>query len=333
MKNETIIFFLLLILVSCDERRLNFDQGIIPPVATNFSVVNSVYDDYNSDLEITWASREFSLIFSSSRNSLGDDFDFVGYRGDIFFDLLTGDFLISARDFNFEVLDRINSEANEFGPYFTADYDSNPFRLHKNGGFQRLIYTSDIEANQDIYCIYYNLDDPPDFISDGDVFPVASINTEFNEAYLTIHKGEDPKSEVAYFCSDRDGTWDIWRAAGEEGKLISESAAADLTKVARLSGEADEKCPYVSGNIMVFASDRAGGHGGFDLWYSLYDGTAWSEPVNFGDEINTEYDEFRPVVVQAEDGFFMNDLMIFSSNRPGGMGGFDLYYAGIKRFS
>ncbi len=74
------------------------------------------------------------------------------------------------------------------------------------------------------------------------------------------------------------------------------------------------------------------GHGGFDLWYSLYDGRNWLAPVNFGEEINTEYDEFRPVVVSTEDGFFMNDLLIFSSDRPGGMGGFDLYYAGIKRF-
>jgi hypothetical protein len=29
--------------------------------------------------------------------------------------------------------------------------------------------------------------------------------------------------------------------------------------------------------------------------------------------------------------WFINDLMIFSSNRPGGKGGFDLYYAGIPR--
>ena len=26
---------------------------------------------------------------------------------------------------------------------------------------------------------------------------------------------------------------------------------------------------------------------------------------------------------------FNNDFMIFSSNRPGGLGGFDLYYVGI----
>jgi len=332
MRTGTIISLLILILVSCYDPRLNFDKGIIPPVAINFSEVNSVYDDYNSDMEVTWASQEYSLIFSSSRNSKGQDFDFVGYRGDIFFDLITGDFLISARTFDFEILDAINSNGNEFGPYFTADPNLNPYGSWHNGETQRFFYTSDIAGDQDIYCRYYSLDENRNFISVGDASPLTSLNTGHNEAYLTIHSGEDSGNELVYFCSDRDGTWDIWRAVSEEGKLISESASAEVSKVTRLSGEADEKCPFVNGNIMVFASNRGGGHGGFDLWYSLYDGQNWSEPVNFGDEINSEYDEFRPVIVPAEEGFFMNDLMIFSSDRPGGTGGFDLYYVGIKRF-
>ncbi len=81
---------------------------------------------------------------------------------------------------------------------------------------------------------------------------------------------------------------------------------------------------------MVFASDREGGFGGFDLWYSVYNGQEWSAPVNLGGEINTEYDEYRPVVVSTEDSY-VNDLMVFSSNRPGGKGGFDLYYVGVPK--
>lgn len=81
--------------------------------------------------------------------------------------------------------------------------------------------------------------------------------------------------------------------------------------------------------VMVFASDHEGGFGGFDLWYSVYNGQNWLTPVNMGGDINTEYDEYRLVVVSTEGQGFLNDLMIFSSNRPGGKGGFDLYYAGI----
>ena len=61
----------------------------------------------------------------------------------------------------------------------------------------------------------------------------------------------------------------------------------------------------------------------------MVDGT-WSEPMNFGKEINTSSDEFRPVIAEINE--FDNRLMVFSSNRPGGMGGFDLYYLGIPKF-
>ena len=37
----------------------------------------------------------------------------------------------------------------------------------------------------------------------------------------------------------------------------------------------------------------------------------------------------RPVIVPAPE--FSNDLLLFSSNRPGGAGGYDLYYAGVDR--
>ena len=57
----------------------------------------------------------------------------------------------------------------------------------------------------------------------------------------------------------------------------------------------------------------------------------WSDPINFGEKINTEYDEFRPIVRPQWD--FSNDLMLFSSNRPGGKGGFDLYYVGIDKIN
>jgi hypothetical protein len=84
---------------------------------------------------------------------------------------------------------------------------------------------------------------------------------------------------------------------------------------------------------MVFASNRDGGYGGYDLWYASYDGSEWSEPVNFGPDINTEHDEFRPIIMSTDANKYLNDLLIFSSNRPGGKGGYDLYYTGMKRIT
>ncbi|MBN2863357.1 MAG: hypothetical protein JXN62_09365, partial [Bacteroidales bacterium] len=47
----------------------------------------------------------------------------------------------------------------------------------------------------------------------------------------------------------------------------------------------------------------------------------WSIPVNFGDKINTGDNEFRPITFQ----FLDFNLMIFSSDRSDGKGGYDLY--------
>lgn len=79
---------------------------------------------------------------------------------------------------------------------------------------------------------------------------------------------------------------------------------------------------------LVFTSDKPGGYGGYDLYYSVFRNNAWSQPVNFGDKINTAYDEYRPILVNS--GLTTTEtMMIFSSNRPGGKGVFDLYFVGV----
>ena len=73
--------------------------------------------------------------------------------------------------------------------------------------------------------------------------------------------------------------------------------------------------------LLYFVSDRPGGMGGMDLWYTLIrDGVA-SEPVNLGPHVNTEADEITPFYDQR------NGILYFSSDRMGGKGGFDIYCA------
>lgn len=83
------------------------------------------------------------------------------------------------------------------------------------------------------------------------------------------------------------------------------------------------------GNMMVFTSDRSGGFGGFDLYYSIFSNGQWGMPINFGNKVNSPYDEYRPIITAVYG--FDNNFMIFSSNRPGGKGSFDLYYVGTKK--
>ena len=325
MKKSVSILLVALLLGSCTGKRHNFDRGIIPPVPVNFSSVNSAYDDYNSDIHISWAEQTFSLFFSSNRNSYGNDFDFVSYIGTVSFDLVDGAFTEYSSSVDFYILETLNSSSNEFGPFFTNDVTSDYYW----SGEGRFFYSSDRNGTLDIFCCDYNSEETA-YNPVEDPFPLVSLNTEYDEGYLTIHNDEVADHETVYFTSDRDGTFDIYQAEGEAGTLIDESPTVNITRMSQLSSSADDKCPYVNGNIMVFASDREGGFGGFDLWYSIWDGQQWLDPVNFGDKINTEYDEYRPVVVITDKERFFNDMIIFSSDRPGGKGGFDLYYVGIS---
>ncbi len=74
------------------------------------------------------------------------------------------------------------------------------------------------------------------------------------------------------------------------------------------------------GEWLLFAGNFAGkGFGNFDLYISYDTPTGWSEPVNLGANINTEFWESSPSLSPDKNALY------FSSNRPGGYGGKDLY--------
>ncbi|TDX00673.1 OmpA family protein [Dinghuibacter silviterrae] len=80
--------------------------------------------------------------------------------------------------------------------------------------------------------------------------------------------------------------------------------------------------PAVStdGKVLLFASDRPGGSGGFDLWYASLDNNGVpGTPVNLGPGINTAGDEEAPYY----DAF--SRTLVFSTNGRVGMGNFDLF--------
>jgi outer membrane protein OmpA-like peptidoglycan-associated protein/tetratricopeptide (TPR) repeat protein len=74
------------------------------------------------------------------------------------------------------------------------------------------------------------------------------------------------------------------------------------------------------GEWLLFAGNFAGkGFGDFDLYISYDTPTGWSEPINLGANINTEFWESSPSLSPDKNALY------FSSNRAGGYGGRDLY--------
>lgn len=74
--------------------------------------------------------------------------------------------------------------------------------------------------------------------------------------------------------------------------------------------------------LLIFRTDAK--QTGGDIYSSKFNDTAWSVPVMLGPEINSKYLEASACF--SGDG----NSIIFSSNRPGGLGGRDLYI--VKKF-
>ena len=74
------------------------------------------------------------------------------------------------------------------------------------------------------------------------------------------------------------------------------------------------------GDLMFFAGNfPAGGYGDFDIYMCHATPEGWSLPYNLGDNINTEFWESSPSISPDKQTLY------FSSNRPGGLGGKDIY--------
>lgn len=339
MKRFNLIVVLLIsILLSCDDDKYTF--GYFPGNPENMTDLNSEYDDYNSYLIIIGDSGPFC--FSSNRNSLGKNFNIIYLPLSVYMEksarrvsLIVTDYYEGYRDANIipgnlkDAAQKINTQSNELGPFLIPQGEgiTEYYNILPDYNHYILLYATDESGNLDIqftenitkdyYCV-------PEKIS--------FCNSSINDAYPSIMAD----TSSIYFCSDREGSFDIYSVdLNDNVRFIDQlydPSVRDVKKVSDLSTEYNDKCPFIAGNLLVFTSDRPGGYGGFDLYYSLYDGSNWSSPVNFGKKINSAYDEYRPFVKNFGIEF-ENDFMVFSSNRPGGKGGYDLYYVGINKMT
>lgn len=69
--------------------------------------------------------------------------------------------------------------------------------------------------------------------------------------------------------------------------------------------------------VLFFISNRLGGLGGYDIYYSKVDGDNYSSPINLGENINTPANDITP--------FFKDNTFYFSTNGRGGLGGYDIF--------
>ncbi len=298
-----------------------YTSGTFPDTVINLESLNTQYDDYN--IALPQFTGDAPIIFSSNRKSQGGQFDLVQADVSFTFDKIDGNFTLTAimtdDAFLNELIGKAVTDGNDFGPYrlFSAI-----------DGYEYLILSS--TANSGDLDLYYLKNQPvyneslPEI--DGP-YPVNVLNTGSDDAYICFNS----KQDTAYFASDRNGDFDIFYQVVPPEMTLSDwfgQVLANSSSVDSINSQYDDKCPMVFKNIMLFTSNRPGGLGGFDLYYSVLHNGKWSSPVNLGPSINTSSDEYRPVIGYHPD--FNNLFLMFSSNRPGGKGMFDLYFTGIE---
>ncbi|MDR1878010.1 MAG: OmpA family protein [Bacteroidales bacterium] len=114
-----------------------------------------------------------------------------------------------------------------------------------------------------------------------------------------------------YFSEFKNGQWSEIRNLG---KAINRDDTWE-----------SQACISADGKTLYFVSDRAGGYGGYDIYYSVRDANgAWKKAENAGNIINTDRDEKTPFLHSD------NKTLYYSSKGFTGLGGFDIYVSHLS---
>lgn len=109
-------------------------------------------------------------------------------------------------------------------------------------------------------------------------------------------------------------TFGTWQAPEELPEIINTKNTSNIqVAIGNESKKNDE--------ILYFVSDREGGRGGYDLWYSIFMSkkNEWRAPKNCGNKVNSAGDEISPYYDAVTRTLF------FASNGLASMGEFDIF--------
>ena len=147
---------------------------------------------------------------------------------------------------------------------------------------------------------------------------ISGTHPNFNTMFLDGCPFVAADAKTFYMASNRSGGFgglDIWIATRES---VEDPWGAPVNAGADVNTTANEFCPALArdGHTFYFASDRAGGCGGDDLYVTRRrNARGYDAPVNLGCQVNSAGNEASPSPL-TEPG--SGPVLYFSSTRAGG---------------
>lgn len=209
----------------------------------------------------------------------------------------------------------INSQYSEYVPVISADESVMiyTYRGIKSKGAEKLPVSMNSESyTEDVFISYNKNGTWTEPVSIGD-----NINSEGHDAAIAL--SVDGQTLFIY-KSENNNNGDIY---------VSKLHGKDWSKPTPIKGDVNKKDSWegsvslsANGKILYFASDRAGGFGGRDIYKAeLQANDTWGNVQNLGDKINTNYNDDAPFIHPDNKTFY------FSSEGQTSIGGYDIFYS------
>ena len=193
--------------------------------------------------------------------------------------------------------DSIDSWYYQYSPYFDQNTNKLFFTVREGGNLfddENIVTASLSNNNFTDFKPYITLNSEnnegtPSFSDDGKFMVFTSCEMDFKNNSCDI-----------YFSQMKDNLWSKPRKFDDN-----------------INSAFWDSQPFMYDGTLYFVSNRPGGVGGRDIYYSVIkeDGS-FSKALNFR-EVNTKHEEVSPVVNDA--------IFYFSSNRDNSYGGYDIY--------